>query len=109
MGNFPYSAEAPGLYYTGGDTLGIVGSHNVEYGIRNGDTCGSNGNICADPLLTNEPTQGAWPPETALDNFNFHPTAGSPVSQAGASVSGLTSDYYGVTRPNPPSIGAVEP
>jgi hypothetical protein len=28
---------------------------------------------------------------------------------AGTVVSGMTKDYYGVTRPTPPSIGAVEP
>ncbi len=65
--------------------------------------------LCSDPSLVTEPAQGAWPPETVFDNFNFHPSATSPLIGAGTPASGMTTDYYGVTRPNPPSIGAVEP
>ncbi len=44
-----------------------------------------------------------------MDHFNFHPLAGSPAVGHGVSVSGLTKDFFGVTRPNPPTIGAAEP
>jgi hypothetical protein len=107
--------EAPALYYNDpGSGAVSVGSYNVEYGIRNGDTCGGN-IICSDPLLVNEPAQ-SWPgSETALDVFNpfnagnsFEMTASSPANGTGATQSGLTTDYYGTTRQDPPSMGGVE-
>ncbi len=106
---YPYSGESPGLYYYSDSSNVAQGSYNIEYGIRNGDKCGSGGTLCTDPLLVNEPAQGAWPPENIFDNFDFHPSVGSPVIDAGIPLSGLTADYYGVTRPAQPTIGAVEP
>jgi hypothetical protein len=109
------AVEAPGLFYDDpGSGAVSVGSYNVEYGIRNGDTCGGN-IICSDPLLMNEPAQ-SWPgSETALDVFNpfnagnsFEMTASSPANGTGATQSGLTTDYYGTTRQDPPSMGGVE-
>jgi len=100
--------EAPGLYYRSDDSVKIVASHNLEYGIRNGDSCGSNGNICADPQLLNQPRQRRTD-EIYPANFNFRPSNGSPVIGRGQAVSNLSTDYYGRPRPNPPSIGAVEP
>jgi hypothetical protein len=108
----PYkSTEAPALYYTVG-TVGInlVTSHNVEYGMRNGDCPnGGTGNICRDPQFVGEPANRTLPAESTLDNFNFRPTSGSPANRRGIGVSGVTTDYHGSARPNPPSIGAVEP
>jgi hypothetical protein len=109
----PVVGQAPTLYYSDGAAL-AKGSYNVEYRIRNGDTCGGN-IICSDPLLKNEPAQ-TWPgSEAALDVFNpfnagnsFELTASSPAIGAGTVLSGLTTDYYGVSRPNPPSMGALE-
>jgi hypothetical protein len=106
---------APGLYYSDPGSNAVArGSYNVEYGIRNGDTCGRNV-ICSDPLLKNEPAK-KWPgSEAALDVFNafnagnsFELTASSPAKGAGTALSGLTTDYYGVSRPSPPAIGALE-
>jgi len=110
--NYPYSGEAPGLFYLGEASVVIVSSYNAEFGTRNNDcdTFHTGTHIlCSDPLLTNEPAQGSWPPETVFDNFNFYPSAGSPIIGAGTAFTGLSTDYYGVTRPDPPSIGAVEP
>jgi len=105
----PYNrGEAPGLYYRADNSVQIVGTHNLEYGIRNGDPCGRDGNICADPLLVDEPKQ-RLENQTSLDNFNFHPSSASPASGHGKSLAGLSTDYYGRPRPNPPAIGAVEP
>jgi hypothetical protein len=109
--------EASGLWYiTPGSNVVITSSYNDEFGIRNGDTCGANHVTCSDPLLTNEPAQ-PWPGDIGdLDVFNpfvagnaFHPTSGSPLIGAGTSISSVTTDFYGKVRPNPPTIGAVEP
>ena len=108
---------APGLWYVvPNSNINITSSYNNEFGIRNGDTCGTNNITCADPLLVNEPA-APWPgTQTDLDVFNpfvtgnsFQPSSGSPLVGAGTAVNGLTLDYNGKTRPNPPSIGAVEP
>jgi hypothetical protein len=56
--------------------------------------------VCADPLLVGE---------SNIDAINPSLTSGSPAIGAGVSISGITTDINGVTRPNPPSIGAQEP
>jgi hypothetical protein len=90
-------------------------SHNIEFGMQDG-SCPStaNGMICGDPKLVNEPSQ-TWTSESALDVFNpfvagnsFYPASGSPLIGAGIHIPGLTTDYYGTTRPTSPSIGGVE-
>lgn len=99
----------PGLWYADpGSNIAFTPSYNDEYGIRNGDTCLSNGVICTDPAFVNEPAQGAMPPESVLDGFNFNLASGSGAIRTGITVSGLTTDYNGTTRPNPPSMGAIE-
>jgi hypothetical protein len=107
-----YSGEAPGLYYTtGSDGITLVSEDNIEYGIRN-DDCPNRGtgNICSDPLLVGEPAPGTIPPESTLDNFNFHLTSNSPAIGAGATYPALPStDYFGTATSNPPVIGAVGP
>jgi len=101
--------EAPAVYYFAAPAVHIVGTHNLEYGVRNGDKCGSNGNVCSDPLLINQPPRQKRINQTSLDNLEFRPSGGSPANRHGTPVSGLSSDHYGSARPNPPSIGAVEP
>jgi hypothetical protein len=103
------SGEAPGLYYLLDNSITYNSANSLEFGIRDGDNCGSNGIICSDPLLVDEPLQGSVPPETTLDNFNFNVMPGSPAVHAGVAVPGLVTDFNGVTRPDPPSIGALEP
>jgi hypothetical protein len=102
-------AEPPGLFYIDDRSIKVTATHNIEFGNRSGtgETCREN--ICSDPRLLNEPPQQAWKNQTFLDNFNFHPTGGSPSNGHGISVNGVMSDYYGNPRPNPPSIGAIEP
>lgn len=94
-------------------------SHDSIFGLAtNGHspTCGTNGVICTDPALVNEPPQcggSGCTSNTYWDGFttltNIVPAGGSPVIHTGVAVSGLTTDFFGVTRPNPPSIGAAEP
>jgi hypothetical protein len=107
-------AAAPGLWYTTATSPALTSAYNLEYGIRNGDACGGN-IICSDPLLVNEPAQ-TWPgAESDFDVFNpfnagnsFEMTPSSPAKYTGTTLSGLTTDYYGATRPSPPSMGGVE-
>jgi hypothetical protein len=46
--------------------------------------------------------------ETDLAAFNFTPASGSPLVGAGIAIAGITTDYNGTTRPNPPAIGAIQ-
>jgi hypothetical protein len=104
--------EAPGLFYINDPSITVTQNNNIEFGNRTGtgETCNVNGNLCSDPLLIGEPVQQAWATQTFLDNFDFFPNRNSPAIGAGAVYAGiLPVDYYGVTRPTPPTIGAVEP
>lgn len=106
--SYPFGGQAggPGLFYYR-DTIGnIVRSNNIYFGLGHG-ACSSlfPSEYCEDPLLINEP---AWSTESALDNFNFDISSGSPAKGAGVAVPGLTLDYTGQVRGNPPSIGAYE-
>lgn len=111
---------APGVFGTADSTIVPTFSHNDDFGNKSGTgpTCGSTGNICVSPLVVAQPAQTPlWGSNYSfLDIFNplagagnsFYPSSSSPLTGAGTAVSGMTTDYYGVTRPNPPSIGAVE-
>ncbi len=105
-------ALPPGLFYINDPSVKVTQYNNIEYGNRaaTGETCGTNGNICSDPLLVNEPVQQGWTDQTFLDNFNFNLTSSSPAIGAGTTLNGIVAtDYNGKTRPNPPTIGAIEP
>ncbi len=103
----------PGLFYFQ-NPIGIFNrSNNIYYGIGHGFTCptGFTGETCVSPGFVNQPTgNGSTFVPTELDNYNFHLASGSPAGGMGGTYTNLPSlDYFGVTRPNPPSIGAVEP
>ena len=51
-----------------------------------------------DPLLVNG----------TISSFNANLASSSPVIGAGTAYMGITTDYNGVTRPSPPSMGALE-
>jgi hypothetical protein len=108
LGYFLKGAEPPGLIYSEDHSVKVNASHNIEYGNRSGYACRS-GDICSDPHLVNEPPQQGWTNQTFLDNFNYYPSGGSPANGHGTLITGVSSDYFGISRPNPPSIGAVEP
>jgi hypothetical protein len=110
LGYYLKGAEPPGLFYLEDRSIKVTASHNVEYGNKPGTGSSCRGDIiCSDPRLVNQPPQQGWTNQTFLDNFNFHPTSGSPANGRGIAVNGITTDYYGNARPNPPSIGAAEP
>ncbi|HEV2647165.1 MAG TPA: putative Ig domain-containing protein [Acidobacteriaceae bacterium] len=103
----PSYPQAPGLFYRSDSSDVVTANNNIQYGVRNGSTCGGN-IICSDPLLTNEPQQ-TFTGETPFDNFVFTLTPSSPAINAGLTVSGITTDFNGIARPANPSIGALEP
>ncbi len=104
------TGEVPGIFYYGDPSVKLAMDHDVFFNLRS-KPCPSLGRsdlICASPEFVNQPPS-AIASETQLDNFNFHPSKGSPAIGHGVSVNGVSSDYFGVRRPDPPSIGAVEP
>ena len=118
----PFLGTQPGMWFFdpgAGGSLVLTSSYNNYFGLRSlsPDACGVNNITCNDPLQVSEPAQ-PWPgSQTALDAFNplagsgnsFYPTSGSPLVGAGVTIGSLVTDYYAVTRPSPPTIGAVEP
>jgi hypothetical protein len=113
----------PGLWYfqepapsgsKSGQVIGTINrGNNIYYGIGHGFTCptGFSNEKCVNPDFVNQPTANSTSfSQTELDNFNFNLASGSPADDTGVTYTGVpTLDYNGVTRPNPPSIGAVEP
>jgi hypothetical protein len=108
----------PGAFFFSAP-VNSVRSNNIYYGMGHGFTCPSNytsagagtgtSEKCTSPLLINQPTgTGGNFVETELDNFNFDITPGSPAVGTGLFLPGLTVDYTGAARGNPPSIGAYE-
>lgn len=98
---------AAGIYFGAGNPLANPGSlmtNNLWDTMANGCPTASAGSyeknyICKDPLLLGE---------SSLDSINPGLTAGSPAIGAGVALSGLTTDFNGNSRPNPPSLGAME-
>jgi hypothetical protein len=109
LGYYLKGSEPPGLFYIDDRSIKVTSSHNIEYGNRSGygDNCRGD-IICSDPRLVNQPPQQGWTNQTFLDNFNFYPRSDSPAVGRGVLLNGITTDYYGSSRPDPPAIGAVE-
>jgi peptidoglycan hydrolase-like protein with peptidoglycan-binding domain len=103
------SGHPPTLYYDSDpdNSVTVAGSYNVEYGVQDGTCPGGTGMVCSSPLLVIQPPS-AITSELQLNNFNFNPSATSPAIAAGIAIPGLTTDYNGTTRGNPPTIGAIE-
>ena len=80
--------------------------HNLTYHYKNTWTCPStyanetNG-LCVDPQLGDENWSLTGLPAS------LYPLAGSPLINAGVSILGVSTDYYGASRTSPPWIGAV--
>jgi len=99
--------SGPGLFYLENSVGHIIRSNNLYYGIGHGFSCptGNPNEQCGSPQFVNQPI---FTDEQSLDNFNFHLTNGSPAIGSGLSLSGITLDFSGATRANPPAIGAFE-
>ena len=104
------TGEVPGLFYYGDPSVKPALGNDLFFNLRS-KPCPSFGRsdlICASPEFVNQPPS-TLARESQLDNFNFHPRRGSPAIGHGVPGNGVTTDYFGVRRPDPPSIGAVEP
>jgi len=83
---------------------GASWTNNAYYGYRSNWTCPAVGETnahCGDPGLVDE----TWHP---YGYGNMTPYLGSPMIGAGVAIPSISLDYTGLTRPNPPSIGAYE-
>lgn len=95
----------PGLYYFRDPIGTVTRMNNIYFGIRGSTNCQTS-ELCVDPLFVSEPV---FTGESSLDNFSFHLAPTSPAIKAGVLINSIITDLNGVTRPNPPSIGALEP
>jgi hypothetical protein len=85
------------------NAAGLTFSHNAWSGITTGIQAGP-GDVTADPLLVGE---AGWSSAFGTAT-SYAPRSSSPVIGAGEMVAGLTTDFFGAPRPNPPSVGAIE-
>ena len=80
-------------------------SNNLAFGVSNSGGCpdvGETNTLCVAPQIATS----TWP---VYGTSSLLPTSGSAnVVGAGVTCCSTTKDYSGVTRPNPPSIGANE-
>ncbi|NYF90957.1 beta strand repeat-containing protein [Tunturibacter empetritectus] len=100
---------ASGIYLGAGNVFANSGSaidHNLWSTMNTG--CPDNSvtagyekiYTCGDP---------AFASETDVNHFDPHLTSSSAAINSGIAISGITTDYNGATRANPPAIGAMEP
>ena len=83
-------------YFAGGSQgcLGYLGSAKTTLALWQTATGKDANSINADPLF--------------VSVSDLTPGMGGPVIGTGVSISGITTDYLGVTRNNPPTVGAYE-
>jgi hypothetical protein len=84
----------------------ITGSKNLFYSATTPGSCSvctgiTSLTIPTNPLFVSTTTPGPW--------TNLELQSGSPAIGAGTASLSSTLDFVGVTRPNPPAIGFVEP
>ena len=98
---------ASGFYFAMGNPFTNSGSaidHNLWNTMDTGCPDSSVGvetiYTCADPGLVSE---------SNLNAINPNLTSSSPAVGSGIAISGITTDFNGTTRPNPPAIGAMQP
>lgn len=100
----PADGQFPGVFYTTGLPANpfLKMDHNIFYNMRTLPE-GQNG---ADPHVLNEPV---WKGEASLDAIDFHLTAASANAAGRGAPVDIPTDYDGVKRAKPSSIGAFEP
>lgn len=79
-------------------------SNNITWHAKNNWTCPAldeTNSLCTDPLLQDE----TW---HVYGYPNVAPTSNSPALGKGAAIPGLTVDFNGTQRADPPTIGAYE-
>jgi len=90
------------------DTQWTDRSHNYFYQFRDCPSPLWVGETCANPQLAAQLTSPTTNTLFQYSAFDFYPASGAPIIDTGVAIPGITTDYYGTTRPNPPTIGAVE-
>ncbi len=83
---------------------GSIFSNNITYHAKSSWACPTGGEInalCVDPLLTDE----SW---HLYGYGDATPLPSSPLFGAGVGISGMSTDFSGQSRGNPPTIGAYE-
>ena len=92
--------SVPGLFSNPGSVDGNNATYNAKVNCPENKYDETEA-ICEDPQLTDE----TW---HVYGYGNMAPISGSRVIGMGTAISGVTVDYAGNTRPDPPSIGALE-
>ncbi len=95
---------ASGFYFgPGPSSANVVATHNLwntmDSGCPDSILSGEAHAVCADPLLLSE---------SSIEAINPELKGSSPAIGAGIMIGGVTRDYAGAVRSNPPSIGAFE-
>ena len=106
----PDDPEVPGLFYFSDPSVKIDTDHDIFYNLRSRPCpwIGRPDLICDDPRFVKEPPL-TLTSESQLDNFNFRPSRSSLATGHGQAINGITTDFFGARRPDPPTIGAFEP
>jgi hypothetical protein len=96
--------QASGIYFGNGDPATNPGSlieNNLWASMRTAcpDLTNETHAVCSDPLMVGE---------SNINAINPNLTSASPAIGAGLSIGGLSLDFNGISRPNPPAIGALE-
>ena len=113
----PIDGKLPGIFYYGAGLPANPfkeASNNIYFNMRSLPT--QPNSVGTDPHVLSEPP---WPApttdgtgvvasESVLDAVDFHLTDQSVNAIAQGIPVGVLADYDGVTRPNPPSIGALD-
>jgi hypothetical protein len=80
--------------------------YNTFYQLRGSYVVGAHDNNLS-PQFVSQPANPIAA-QSSLFGFNFNLAASSPAIASGVSISGITTDYAGNTRANPPSMGALQ-
>jgi hypothetical protein len=98
---------ASGFYFGMGNPFanaGSVADHNLWSTMDTG---------CPDSLIGIEKIYTCGDPamvaQSDINHINPHLTSSSAAINSGIAISGITTDFNGKTRANPPAIGAMEP
>lgn len=87
------------------DMIGATHSWDTTGNVDNSNYSGTNDKLNADPKFIGASYSSATSSTTYSD---FALQSDSPAKGAGTNLPGYTTDFYGNTRSNPPSMGAIE-